>query len=130
VITSPVTPAARDLAMVIEARDQQPGIRTIVIAPELTASDLIAALRNEVFSCFAMPISSEELREAVAQALDAHHWKNGIEVISALPNWITLRVACRRITADRMTRYVAELAGDVESPDRNDLATAFREVLL
>jgi len=83
-----------------------------------------------VFSCFAMPVTPEELRDAVAQALDADHWKNGIEVISALPSWITLRVACRRITADRMTRYVSELAGDVAHRDRNDLATAFREVLL
>jgi anti-sigma regulatory factor (Ser/Thr protein kinase) len=130
IITSPVTPAARDLAMVIEAREQQPGIRTIVIAPELTAADLITALRNEVFSCFAMPVAPDELRDAVVQALDADHWKNGIEVISALPNWITLRVACRRMTADRMTRYVSELAAGVPSLERNDLTTAFREVLL
>ena len=130
IITSPVIPAARDLAMVIEAREQQPGIRTIVIAPELTAADIITALRHEVFSSFAMPIAPDELREAVSQALEADHWKNGIEVISALPNWITLRLACRRITADRMTRYVSELAGDVAHAHRHDLATAFREVLL
>jgi len=130
IITSPVTPAARDLTMVIEAREQQPGIRTVVIAPELTAADIITALRNEVFSCFAMPVVADEVRESVAQALDAEHWKNGIEVISALPHWITLRVACRRMTADRLTRFVTELAGDVENPHRHDLATAFREVLL
>ena len=130
IITSPVTPAARDLAIVMEARERQPGIRTIVIAPELTAADIITALRNEVFSCFAMPVTPDEVRDAVAQALDAEDWKNGIEVISALPHWISLRVACRRMTADRMTRYVTELAGDVTNRDRNDLATAFREVLL
>ena len=94
------------------------------------ANVIITALRNEVYSCFAMPVAPDELRDAVAQALDADHWKNGIEVISALPNWIALRVSCRRMTADRMTRYVSELAGDVETPHRNDLATAFREVLL
>lgn len=130
IVTSPVLPAARDLAMVIDARDQQPGIRTVVVAPELTAADIITAMRHEVFSCFAMPVVPAELREAVAQALDADNWKNGIEVISALPSWITLRVACRRITADRMTRFVAELASGVPNLDRDDLATAFREVLL
>ena len=82
IVTSPVTPAPRDLAMVIEARDQQPGIRTVVIAPELTAADIITALRHEVFACFAMPVAPEELRESIAQALDADQWKNGIEVIS------------------------------------------------
>jgi anti-sigma regulatory factor (Ser/Thr protein kinase) len=130
IVTSPVTPAPRDIAMVIEARDQQPGIRTVVVAPELTAADIITALRHEVFACFAMPVAAEELRETIAQALDAENWKNGIEVISALPNWITLRVACRRMTADRLTRFVSELAGGVPNLDRNDLSTAFREVLL
>jgi anti-sigma regulatory factor (Ser/Thr protein kinase) len=130
IVTSPVTPAPRDLAMVIDARDQQPGIRTVVIAPELTATDIITALRHEVFACFAMPVVPDELRESIAQALDADQWKNGIEVISALPSWITLRVACRRITADRLTRYVTELTAGVENLDRNELATAFREVLL
>ena len=130
IVTSPVTPVARDLAMVAEARECQPGIRTIVIAPELTPADIITALRSEVFSCFAMPVSADELRDAIAQALDAEGWKNGIEVISALPTWISLRVACRRITADRLTRFIVELAAGIPDLDRNDLATAFREVLL
>jgi anti-sigma regulatory factor (Ser/Thr protein kinase) len=130
IVTSPSTPAARDLAMVIEARDQQPGIRTVVIAPELTAVDIITALRHEVFACFAMPVVPDELRESIAQALDAENWKNGIEVISALPDWITLRVSCRRISADRMTHYVTELAKGIPNPERTGLATAFREVLL
>jgi anti-sigma regulatory factor (Ser/Thr protein kinase) len=130
IVTSPVTPASRDLAMVAEARECQPGIRTIVIAPELTPGDIITALRSEVFSCFAMPVSADELRDAIAQALDAEGWKNGIEVISALPTWIALRVACRRVTADRLTRFIVELAAGLPDLDRNDLATAFREMLL
>lgn len=130
IVTSPVTPAARDLAIVIAARDLQPGIRTIVIAPELTPGDIITALRNEVFACFAMPVAAHDLRTAIAEALDAEGWSNGIEVMSALPTWITLRVSCRRITADRLTRFITELAAGVPGLDRNDLATAFREVLL
>ena len=130
IVTSPASPASRDLAMVIEARDQQPGIRTVVLAPELTASDIITALRHQVFASFAMPVVADELRDSIAQALDAGDWKNGIEVISALPGWITLRLACRRLTADRMTRYITELAAGVPNLDRTELATAFREVLL
>ena len=129
-VTPPTTPASRDFAMVAEAREQQPGIRTIVIAPEFTADDIITALRNDVFSCFAMPVPPIELREAIAQALDAQDWKNGIEVMSAVPHWIALRVACRRVTADRLTRFVTELASDVPELDRLALVTAFREVLL
>ena len=129
-ITSPTSTASRDLALLAEARYHQPGIRTVVIAPELTASDIITALKQQVYSCFAMPVTPDELRESIAQALDAEDWANGIEVISALPNWITLRVACRRTNADRLTRFVTELAAGVPELDRNDLVTAFREVLL
>ncbi len=130
IITSPASPAARDLAMVAEASHHQPGIRTVVIAPELTAGDIITALKQEVFACFAMPVTPEELRESVAQALDAEDWSNGVQVISALPHWISLRVACRRINADRLTRFVSELAAGIPDLDRDDLVTAFREVLL
>ena len=51
-------------------------------------------------------------------------------MISALPTWISLRVACRRVTADRLTRFIVELAAGLPDLDRNDLATAFREMLL
>jgi len=130
IVTSPGSPAPRDLAMVAEARYHQPGIRAVVVAPELTAGDIITALKQQVYACFAMPVNAGELRESIAHALDAEHWSNGIEVISALPNWITLRVACRRINADRLTRFITELAAGVPELDRNDLITAFREVLL
>ncbi|HEX8030068.1 MAG TPA: ATP-binding protein [Vicinamibacterales bacterium] len=129
-VTGPTTPASRDLAMVIEAREWQPGIRTIVIAPELTAEELIVAMRSDVFSCYTMPVPPAELRESIAQALDAQDWQNGIEVMSAVPHWIAMRVACRRVTADRLTRFITELAADVPELDRLALVTAFREMLL
>lgn len=130
IVTSPIAAASRDLAIVIMARDLQPGIRTVVLAPELTPEDIITALRHEVFCCFAMPVPANELRESIGQALEAEAWKGGIEVISAIPTWISLRVACRRITADRLTRYITELASGVPDLDAGELATAFREVLL
>jgi anti-sigma regulatory factor (Ser/Thr protein kinase) len=129
-VTRPTSPAIRDLALVTEARELQPGIRTIVIAPELTAEDVIEALRRDVFSCFTMPVPPQELRQSIGQALDAEGGSNGIRVMSALPEWISLRVACRRVTADRLTRFITELAADVPELDRFALVTAFREVLL
>ena len=129
-VTSPTLPAERDFALVAEAREYQPGIRTVVLAPELTAGDVITALRSDVFSCFTMPVPAVELRESIATALDADRWNNGIEVISAIPSWIALKVACRRTTADRLTRFITELAAGIPELDRLALATAFREVLL
>lgn len=129
-LTSPWSPAPRDLAMIQEAREQQPGIRAVMLAPDLTPDEIIQAMRSEVYACFATPVSSDELRTAILNALAADQWKNGIEVVSALPNWITLRVACRRVTADRLTIFINELAHGISKVDREDLSTAFREVLL
>jgi anti-sigma regulatory factor (Ser/Thr protein kinase)/CheY-like chemotaxis protein len=129
-LTSPRSPAERDLSIIHEAREQQPGIRAVLLAPVLTPDDIIQAMRTEVFACFAMPVPGDELRTAINSALDADDWKNGIEVVSALPHWITLRVACRRVTADRLTMFINELANGIPNVDREDLSTAFREVLL
>ena len=47
-----------------------------------------------------------------------------------MPHWIALRVSCRRVTAERLTHFMDELAGDLPESDRYQLITAFREVLL
>jgi anti-sigma regulatory factor (Ser/Thr protein kinase) len=130
IVTNPLTPADRDIEIVREARDLQPGIRPIVIAPELTPDDIIAALRADVYAAFTMPVVAAELNEAVNGALDAEDWKNGIQVLSALPEWISLRVTCRRLTADRLTHFISQLAADVPEIDRFALVSAFREMLL
>ena len=130
ILTSPRSPASRDLAIIHEAREQQPGIRAVMLASALAPDDIIQAMRTEVFACFATPVSSDELRSAIISALDADQWKNGIEVVSASPHWITLKVACRRVTADRLTMFINELARGIPKLDREDLSTAFREVLL
>ncbi len=129
-LTSPWSPAPRDLAMIQEAREQQPGIRAVMLAPDLTPDEIIQAMRSEVYACFTTPVASDELRTAILNALDADQWKNGIEVVSALSDWITLRVACRRVTADRLTLFINELARGIPKMDREDLSTAFREMLL
>jgi anti-sigma regulatory factor (Ser/Thr protein kinase) len=129
-VTQPQTPARTDLAIASEARHLQPGIRTIVLAPALTPDEIIRALRSDVFACFTIPADEDELRATIERALDEEEWQNGIVVQSAVPHWIALRVACRRVTAERMTRFMTELAGDLTDTDRHRLITAFREVLL
>ncbi|MDP2052039.1 MAG: ATP-binding protein [Acidobacteriota bacterium] len=130
VITHPLTSAEQDMPLVREAREQQPGIRPIMIVPELTPAEVIEALRSDVYACFTMPVTPVELSDAITNALNADHWTNGIQVLSALPDWIALRVVSRRTTADRLTRFMTELVPEVSADDRFALMTAFREVLL
>ena len=130
VITSPQTSASRVMNIAQQAQRLQPGVRVIVLAPTLSAADIVSALKHQVYSCFTLPAPPDELRSIVKQALADDTWQSGIEVISAVPHWIALRVASRRVNAERLTHFMNELAGDLSATDRYQLITAFREVLL
>lgn len=130
VLFSPKTPPAEALRLAADARRWQPGVRVVVFAAALAPADVITALRTEVFSCFTVPAEPAELREGIAEALAAEGWENGIRIESAVPHWIALRVSCRRVTAERLTHFMDELAGDLPQSDRYQLIAAFREVLL
>ena len=130
VVTDPTTSAAEDLALLAELTELRPGIKTIVLAPQLSSTDVITALRQHVFACFTRPIDYEEVAEMSRAAIEDVNWRDGIEVTSGLPYWITLRVSCRLITADRLTRFMTEYRSDLPSSERDLLMTAFREMLL
>ena len=63
-------------------------------------------------------------------AVDASAWHDGIEVVSGLAHWCTLRVSCHLLTADRLVRFMTEHLTMIEEKERNLLVAAFREMLL
>jgi anti-sigma regulatory factor (Ser/Thr protein kinase)/ActR/RegA family two-component response regulator len=130
VITDPTTTAGEDKAVIQELQHIRPGVRIILIAPTLSNDDLINALRDQVFACFTRPVDYEEVADMVRAAIEDDNWQNSIRVVSGVPYWITLRVSCRLITADRLTRFMTEYRSDLPSAERDLLMTAFREMLL
>jgi len=130
VLTNPNSPIGKDLALLNEMRLIRPGVRTIVLAPAATPEEIIAALRAKVFACFTQPFAQEEIVSMTARALEDSDWRNGIEVLSAEPDWIALRVACRLLTAERLVCFMTELRSDLPNSERGNLIMAFREILL
>ena len=130
VVTDPATPVTDDLRLVQEIQQARPGIRSIVLAPALSNADVIAALRRQVYACFTRPVDYEEVADMARSAIGDPDAANAIELTSGLPHWITLRVSCRLITADRLTRFMTEYRSDLPSSERDLLMTAFREMLL
>jgi anti-sigma regulatory factor (Ser/Thr protein kinase) len=51
-------------------------------------------------------------------------------VIAARPEWISLRVTCSLVTAERLTGFMSAMRADVPETVRDDLLFAFREVLV
>jgi anti-sigma regulatory factor (Ser/Thr protein kinase)/CheY-like chemotaxis protein len=129
VVTDPVTPVGEDLALASELQQLRPALRLIVLAPAATQADVVEAIRASVFACFTCPFDYAEIASMAASALDAENWRDGIQVVSGLPHWLTLRVACHLLTADRLVRFMTELQSSVAG-DHELLITAFREMLL
>jgi len=130
VITDRETSMVEDLALATELRAVRPGVKIIALAPEATDEELIEALRAQVFACFTPPFDYPDVAAMARSALEAQDWRHGIEVISGLPYWMTLRVSCHLLNADRLVRFMTEREDMLPASERDLLMTAFRELLL
>jgi anti-sigma regulatory factor (Ser/Thr protein kinase)/ActR/RegA family two-component response regulator len=130
VLTDPDTPLHDDLALVDELRASRPGLKAIVLAPAAAPGEFIEALRAHVFACFVAPLDVTAVAEMTKLAIDAVNWKDGISVESGLPNWISLTVSCRLVTAERLVHFMSEYRRDLPDDDRDSLMLAFREMLM
>jgi anti-sigma regulatory factor (Ser/Thr protein kinase) len=124
------TPIHEDLALVDELRRVRPGVPIIVVAPEATPQEVIHAMRARVLGCFVDPVDEHDLGQLVRQALAEPNWQAGIEVVSARPEWISVRANCRLLTAERLMTFFATLGAKLPEEWRNEALFAFREVLL
>ena len=130
-ITSPVTTFSEDLAFTKEMHVVRPEARLIVLAPAATHEDVVNALREDVFACFTPPFDYREIAAMARGGLNESGQPDGIELISGLPHWLTVRVSCQLLTAERLVRFMTELQqSSLPASERDLLLTAFREMLL
>ena len=130
VVTDTETSIEEDLALVRELTSTRPGLKIIVLAPAATHGDLMAALRAHVFACFTPPFEPGDIVDMLWSALNASDWQDGLELVSGLPHWFTLRVSCHLLTAERLVRFMTEHLSSLPADERNLLIAAFRELLL
>ena len=130
VVTSPTTSIADDVDLLSEMRGVRPGVKVIILAPAATPAHVLGALKAHAFACFTAPFEVDEIASMVCHAVDSDDWKDGIQLWSARPTWISMRVACRRVTAERLISYMSALRTDLQEGPREDLMLAFRETLL
>jgi DNA-binding response OmpR family regulator len=129
IITGARTSGSEDVNLLHKIRGLQPHIRLIILTDESTPADVIASMRAGAFSYFSRPFSNQSLIEMVRSAVAEPAWDDGIEVISATPDWISVIVRCDTRTADRLVQFLQEIA-DLPDPEKNNVAMAFHELLL
>jgi len=130
VITSPDSSVDEDLALLEEMRAIRPGVKCIVLARESTPDDVIAALRARVFACFTPPFDTGDIAHLACGAASDSQWRDDIQVLSARPGWVSVRLNCRLITAERLITFVRELSVQLADDSRQEVMHALREILL
>ena len=129
-VTDPATSMAADVALAAAIRSRRPETKVIALARFVGPDDVIAALRANVFACFAAPFDTPEIADMVDTARSAQDWHDGIQVTSGLRNWLTLKLSPRLLTAERVVRFMTEMQSSLEDHERDQLIMAFREMLL
>ena len=129
VITDPDTSIHEDLALLDEIRHIRPGVRVIILAPDGTPEELIEALRQRTFLCQVEPFKWRDIARYAVSAIKADDPAVGIDVISANRNWISVRMNCNVLNADRLTAFFNQLRMTVPDPAPEEMMIAFEEIL-
>ena len=130
VITSPDSSVEEDLALLEEMRGIRPGVKSVVLAHQSTPDEVIAALRARVFACFTPSFDPGEIANLALGAASDSQGRDDIQVLSAKPGWVSVRVSSRVITAERLMSFANELSAQLPEDTRQEMMQAFREILL
>jgi DNA-binding response OmpR family regulator len=129
IITGERTTGEEDIELLQRLRLVRPHTRLIILTDEFIPGDVLASIRERAFSYFARPFSTEKLAEMIRISMTEPHWDDGIEILSAMPQWIRLSVRCDVLTANRLIQFFRE-ASNLPDAEKEEVSTAFREMLL
>ncbi|MBB5315629.1 ATP-binding response regulator [Tunturibacter empetritectus] len=130
VITCANSSVEEDLALLDEMRHIRPGVKCIALAHHSTPEDVIAALRAHVFACFTPPFDPHAIASLAGDTTSDSRWQQDIHVLSARPGWVSVRISCRLITAERLLTFAKEFTNLLPDGAQLDLMQALREILL
>jgi len=117
------------LELLERVRRIRPDMPVVVMTVDSTAEKIVSAIRGNAFSWFRKPFELQAVREMVESALTKSRLKYDIEVLSASPRWLELRLRCDLETATRALQFVREMEPELPEAEREKVALAFREIL-
>ena len=129
IVTSDKTTGKEDIELLRKLRGIRPHTRFIILADQSTPNDVISSMRAHAFSYFSKPIEMNALARMIQHAIEDPCWDDGIDVISATPEWIRILARCDLKTADRVIQFFDEIA-DLPEPETGTVGMAFREMLI
>ncbi len=111
-----------------ELRHDHPDLRAVMITAFGTPEAVLVAMRKRVCDFITKPFSIADLKAAVGSAL-GNESPVEIEVLSADPHWVQLRVPCDLAAVPILQKLLMQLKADLPEETREAMAYAFREML-
>jgi CheY-like chemotaxis protein/anti-sigma regulatory factor (Ser/Thr protein kinase) len=123
-------PGMDGLELLGHLRTRHPGIPVVMMTVKNTPEHVLGSLRREAAAYVSKPFSRDTLLATLRRALSTPVSDDDITILSDKPDWISLQIRCQIATADRLAQFVRELPGDLDPERREQVATAFRELLM
>ena len=122
-------PGMDGLEMLTRLREHNQGLKVIMMTAVSTPNTVVSAMRDQACDFLAKPFHMDQLLSAVRTALEMVPQEIAIEVLSARPEWIELRVPCSLAAIDPLERLMSQLKTDLPEATRDSVTYAFREML-
>lgn len=122
-------PKMDGLEMLSRLREHNKELRVIIMTALSTPEAAISALRDQASDFLAKPFDINQLLSIVENAFHLEPEKINIEVLSARPEWIELRVPCDPAAIEPLDRLMSQLKTDLPRITRESVTYAFREML-
>jgi len=123
-------PDGDGLELVKRCRAVKPGMKVVVMTGDSGPAATVESVRGKAQGFLSKPFTVPEMKAALTAALESPGASDDIELISATENWIAFRVRCRLAVADRLLHVIRGIEADVPPVQLEEIATAFREILL
>jgi CheY-like chemotaxis protein/anti-sigma regulatory factor (Ser/Thr protein kinase) len=121
-------PGMDGLEFLEQVRVNHPDLKAIMITAFGTPEAVLGALRKKVCDFLVKPFGVADIRAAVSAALEENSVVE-IDVISAEPHWVQLRVPCDLAAVQILQKLLIQLKADLPENTREAIAYAFREML-
>jgi CheY-like chemotaxis protein/anti-sigma regulatory factor (Ser/Thr protein kinase) len=128
VLSDFVMPEMNGAEFLARLRQNHPTLKCMMITANGTPEVVLSALREQVCDFLLKPFTIAELRESVSQALAACDPAR-IEVVSASPEWVELRIPCTLDAVPPLQKLLKQLKADLPEDVRESISYAFREML-
>jgi CheY-like chemotaxis protein/anti-sigma regulatory factor (Ser/Thr protein kinase) len=130
VMTDVNMPGLDGMTLIERVRAERPGTKMVVMTVASTPDSIVRAIREHAFSYFSKPFTMNAVAEMVERALSMPTVDDDIQVLSARPNWLGLRVRCKLENGDRILQFLREMGMDLPPAEQERIGVAFREILL